>query len=388
MNSLHVELTSADMKHALEQIDQLGIVLADVQITTAYTIRFHISGKDWDQLEKVCIKNGDSVQILSRKGIKRRIQSAAAHPILVVGITLLVMLSMWLPGRVLFIEVEGNQSIEDKQIIEAAARCGINFGASSRAVRSEKMKNSLIAEIPNLQWAGVNTYGCTAVISVKERSEQETEKTESSIGHIVASRDGVIRSVTVLRGSALCVPGQAVKAGQMLISGYTDCGIFLQATQAEGEILAETKRSVVVLSPCERAQRKRETQVKRNFALKIGKKRINFYNSSGILDTTCAKIYKQKYITLPGGFVLPISVICEQWICYESVQTCLEPKEQDLAAFSQTYLRDLMKGGEILSATESCKITDDCAVLQGIYSCREMIGLIYPEEIDIEYEND
>lgn len=35
------------------------------------------------------------------------------------------------------------------------------------------MKNALLSAIPELQWAGVNTYGCRAVISVRERTLPE-----------------------------------------------------------------------------------------------------------------------------------------------------------------------------------------------------------------------
>ena len=37
-------------------------------------------------------------------------------------------------------------------------------------IRSEKVKNSLLQRIPQLQWAGINTDGCVAVISVREKT--------------------------------------------------------------------------------------------------------------------------------------------------------------------------------------------------------------------------
>ena len=63
------------------------------------------------------------------------------------------------------------------------------------------------------------------------------------------SRDGFIVSATVTRGNFLCRVGQSVKAGQVLISGYTDCGICIQATRAEGEIYAQTSRDFAAVTP-------------------------------------------------------------------------------------------------------------------------------------------
>ena len=89
------------------------------------------------------------------------------RPVLLAGLGILFLLAMYLPSRVLFIRVEGNMQIPDRQILAAAEECGIRFGASRREVRSEKVKNALLSSVPQLQWAGVNTAGCVATISVR-----------------------------------------------------------------------------------------------------------------------------------------------------------------------------------------------------------------------------
>jgi sporulation protein YqfD len=152
------------------------------------------------------------------------------------------LLTIFLPTRVLFIHVEGNSTVEERRILEAAQECGIRFGASRRQVRSEKMKNRLLEKVPELKWAGVNTSGCTAVISVREQPVQEQRTGYTGISSIVAACDGRITSCTVTKGNGLCAPGQVVQKGQLLISGYLDCGICIRVTGAEGEIFAETRQ--------------------------------------------------------------------------------------------------------------------------------------------------
>ena len=83
---------------------------------------------------------------------------------MVIGLCLLLLLVCILPTRVLFMRVEGNESIPENLILEAAEDCGIRFGASRSAVRSEKVKNGILSRISELQWVGVNTKGCIAVI--------------------------------------------------------------------------------------------------------------------------------------------------------------------------------------------------------------------------------
>ena len=60
-----------------------------------------------------------------------------------------------------------------RKILERAEYCGVHFGAKAGSVRSEQVKNRLLFEIPELRWAGVNTTGCTAVITVAERQSGE-----------------------------------------------------------------------------------------------------------------------------------------------------------------------------------------------------------------------
>ena len=172
--------------------------------------------------------------------------------------------------------------------------------------------------MPQLQWAGVSTSGCVAIITVHERNVKEPAREKEGVCSIVAARDGIITEMTVLRGNGLCKPGMAVKAGQVLISGYQDCGICIRAAHAEGEILAYTQHCLMAVCPINRVIRSETLGRKEKYSLIIGKKEINFMKYSGISGSSCVKIYEQKYMTLPGGFVLPIVFARESTIYYET----------------------------------------------------------------------
>ena len=79
----------------------------------------------------------------------------------------------------------------------------------------------------------MNTRGCVAVISVRERPEEAQVDRPGTVSAVTAAQDGIIERVTVTNGTALCRPGQAVRAGETLISGYTDCGRTIRAGRAE-----------------------------------------------------------------------------------------------------------------------------------------------------------
>ena len=306
------------------------------------------------------------------------------RPVLLVLFCVLLIMFSYLPGRILFISVEGNEIVPANRILEAASECGIRFGASRRQVRSEIVKNELLQKVTQLQWAGINTNGCTAVISVREKAPQsKTEEKTSQISSIVASRDGVIQNCTVYQGNPLCTVGEAVKAGQILVSGYIDCGIVTKTTQANAEIEALTFRDLEVVTPISTASRGAIRNKKTNYSLRLGKKRIKLYKDSGNLHTTCGKIYSEEYVQLPGGFSLPIAIVKETLIEYEESQETQTSTDMEswLTDFTETYLQNTMIGGQVISAQTEVNPMDDICYLYGKYTCIEMIGQVRYEQM-------
>ena len=267
--------------------------------------------------------------------------------------------------------------------METAEQCGIRFGASRREVRSEKVKNKLLALIPELQWAGVNTAGCVAVISVNERSMADQKEPISGVSSIVAVRDGIIRECTVTKGNPLCKVGQAVKAGEILVSGYTDCGISIKVTQAEADILAQTQHILTAMTPTNVSARTQIREENTRYSIVFGKKLINFYNDSGISDATCVKMYDIAYLTLPGGFELPVALVKERLIYYNFKDVSLTDDESFdwMEDFSKSYIQQQMIAGQILQEQASMELDNGICRLRSQYQCLEMIGRIQHEGI-------
>ena len=202
------------------------------------------------------------------------------------------------------------------------------------------------------------------------------------VGSIVALRDGIITELTVTRGSAACKIGQAVRKGQTLISGYTDCGLTIRAEQADGEVFAQTQQSLTAKIPSQSTSRGEIREENKKYSLIIGKKRINLYKGSGISDTGCVKIYSVGYITLPGGFQLPVAIVTERFIYYDTNESFLSQKDgtQILSDFARQYLNSHMVAGQILTKTEDYAADGSCLYLTGNYACLEMIGIMRSEE--------
>lgn len=371
---LQAEMTSAELELILQMVGKAGIAITYIQYQDPLTCRFWVRRKDYSALQTICESRGTALRICGRKGIYWAAKAIVHRPVFSVGLIVFFVITLLLPGRILFVQVEGNQTISAKIILEAAEDSGIAFGASRKDVRSEKSKNALLKAIPKLQWAGVNTYGCTAVISVRERSGEPEVEPKHVVSHIVACRDGYILSGTVTQGTGRFKIGDAVKEGEILISGYTDCGLSIRAEQASGEVFAQTNRSLESVADAECRIRTEEKKTKRKFSLLIRKKRINLWKDSGISDSTCVRIYEEYYVTLPGGLILPFALCVETYTQFETQTETITIPDTELHAFSERYIVQQMSAGKITD--RSCVITNEKNVYRfsGSFTCVEMIG--------------
>lgn len=381
--SVNLELISANIPGALSALNEAAVRIRNLRYIDELRVRFSADRSDYGKLERILTAREDTVKVIGRSGIYWQAKRLLRRKLLLAGLTILMGLVCFLPTRVLFVQVEGNAAIPANLILEKAAQCGICFGASRREVRSERMKNALLEAIPELQWTGVNTAGCVATISVRERTPTQEHTPSRDVCRVAAIRDGIITSCTVYRGNALCRVGQAVKAGDTLVSGYTDCGICIRATNADAEIFAETRRETDVITPLRYDFRVREGGYHRIFSLLVGKNRFIFAKSSRISGAGCAKMYQEYFLTLPGGFTLPVSLIVEDYIFYETEEKPIsaESAQIQLSEASGRYLLGQMIAGKIISRDESFLPSDEFLQMRGEYACEEMIGQVRSEEI-------
>ena len=380
---IRIRIMCADIEQCLSKLAAGNIVLKEVVRVSDLTAELSIHRSSLKYVKQSVEKMGGEMKILRWLGMFWWLEATKKRPVLMLGVIIYICLTVYVPTRIFFVNVEGNETVSDVSIIDAASNAGVHFGVSRRSIRSEKLKNELLEEIPNLQWVGVNTQGCVATISVKERNIAIKRQSHSGISSIVADRDGIVDSVVVTRGNVLCRVGQAVREGQVLISGYTDCGITIKATSADGEVFAKTKRNLKVVFPVVHTKRGQVMDKTQKFSIIFGKKQINLYKDSGISGDSCVKMYDRYVLTLPGGFQLPITVLKETDIRYTCQESSLPNDEAYTAAknYAQLYLNSLMVAGVVLSSTDNITIDNNVLEFHGKYDCREMIGKAFEEEI-------
>ena len=178
-----------------------------------------------------------------------------------------------------------------------------------------------------------------------------------------------------------------VRSGDVLVSGYTDCGISVRAERAKGEVFALTVRPIHVATPLNFLSKGDQQREIKKFSLVIGKKHIFFSKDSGISYATCDKIRREYTLTLPGGFRLPLALSVETLI----IRDPQEVSTQGILAgelsmnTAKKYLQDIMISGSILDSDVFEEVSERLYQLRGNILCSEMIARERNEEIMEEY---
>jgi len=386
-DSVSIQVTTPDPDKLINDLISGGVMLKSITVRDEIYLNAVMSIKQLKQVSAIIDKRGDKITITNHWGIYWYIKAFFKRPVLLIGLILYLFLVAYLPTRIFFISVEGNKLISATQILEAAEGCGLKFGCTRREIRSEMIKNMLLDSISDLSWAGINTKGCCAIILVKEKNMSSSHDYSEMTQGIYAAKDGLIRSITVTRGNALCKVGEGVKKGQLLISGYVDCGIKIRADGAEGEIVAETLRKETFVTPAKAQSRNEIVKEYTQYSIMAGKKLIKLQNSSGISPIRCAKIRKIKYLTLPGGFQLPIALIKETISVYGDIHISDSLGDNDswLEEYGRQYILNTTTAGRVLRQQTAIHKSEELISFHGEYACCEMIGIRYSEEFDITY---
>ena len=370
-------IVSAALDSAVNKLssccDIMKLEIVDDLTATCWVYRM-----DLPMLQKI----DEKITVIERTGLYWSVTQLCKRPVLIFGILVLLFSIFYLPTRVLFISVHGNNSLSDLAILGVAQECGVYFGATRKNIRSEKVKNTLLQNLPKLQWACINTKGCVAEIFVQERTTNKSDF-EAASADIIAANDGIITDMVVYKGTPLCKVGQVVKKGQVLVSGYSDLGLLIKEETANAEIMAETTRSVVAVTPLKYLKKDRCAGITNRYGLLVGKKLIKFNKGSGISPPGCGRINEIYSLTLPGGFQLPFSVVIEQTYYYQNA----DPYNDRTASFewlvnaANSYVCDQMIAGEIIKTTVTIDCSETTCSLRGYYRCNEMIAISQKKEI-------
>lgn len=171
-----------------------------------------------------------------RAGVERRILRVfKRRGTLAAGVLLGIFLLFLSSQMVLRVEVlgAGEQEAEVYRCLEEA-----DISRWKRLVSTDELSDRLALRLPGLAHAAARFEGSTLVMDCRPARQGEQNAVQGSAMDIVAAQSGVVLSMSVQSGTPQVQPGQAVRKGQVLISGEEPTLEGTNAVRAEGKVYA------------------------------------------------------------------------------------------------------------------------------------------------------
>ena len=325
---------------------------------------------------------GCDCAVLERGGFSAVFGGLRKRPALLFLLAAAIAAAIVVPKFVFFYAVEGNETVSSAQILRELRELGVGFGTYGPSIKPQELKNQMLLRIPKLQWLTVQQSGMCARVVVRERPDKEPVLDRKTPTDVIASRAGVLTRVEAVAGNCLCVPGQAVAGGELLVSAYTDFGFKTQVTAARAEIYAETVRQAVCVLP--ETETVKDVRAAAHYAvsLLVGRRRISLFGADepeGFYE----KETKIRYMTLPGGFSLPLGIAITRICEYDTREETLRAQDAEdrlLELVQADAMRDMI-AGSIRDASVRTEQSGGCIRLHASLRCEEMIARMRPASL-------
>ncbi len=327
--------------------------------------------------------------ILERKGGRTYIKRLSRRYALIILPLVLLALLIFSSFFVWDIEVTGNETVTETEIINALAESGVGIGSYWPTFTNDLIRSEVMLKIPELKWITVCVYGSRICVDVRERTEIPELFDEEKFSKVVAEQSGIIDSMSVLQGFPLFLKGQTVVTGDELISGVIDSELSdTRIVHASGEVSARTWYEMSGLLPMDYTKKAYTGKTRDRLSLVIGEKRAKFYRNSGNPEQMCDNIITEHYFGIKGIFTLPVALVRDRAEIYELADA--QYSEKEAAALLEARLRaellaKIGEKGKVISAEFTMSLLNGTYVGTLRAECTQIISAEKPlteEEIN------
>lgn len=375
-----VRVRGAAPELALYRLTQSHIPFWDIERVDDFSSDISIRRKDYEQVTAIASRVQEGADLLHEHGLFCHFRGLKKRKLFVLTVFLCFGLAYLLPNFVWCLHVEGNETVPSPQILRELQELGVGFGTWGPSIVPQDLKNQMLNRVPELEWLTVNQSGGLATVVVRERQPAEAIIDRRQVTNLIASQDCILTRIEVYSGQTVCETGQSVRAGQLLVSGYADWEHCIQATRSLGEIYGRTWRRQKAVIPAEWEFQTAAGETHTRYALLLGRRRINFFQNSGIWYPECDKMVTYHQLTLPGGYSFPVTLIAETASEREITTGRLKPREAEtiLKTGTAAAARTDMVAGEIIREDVTVRPGSGIYELTGTYECHEMVARTAP----------
>lgn len=360
-----------------------GISYADFSYDDTGAVSINCSGYTAARLRRLCGERGIEIGVVRSFGLPYFCYRHRKRAGMVLGSLFALALLVLSQRFVWDVRVTGNSSMTETEVLETLSSCGFGVGSYIPGFRAGELENRVLMASDEIAWISVYLDGTVATVQVVEHEKAPPAEDLSRPANLVAAFDGQIETLELYRGNCLVKAGQAVKKGDLLVSGLYDSQTQgMRYTRASGKVFARTWQKIRVEIPmvCEE---KIFGEAKR------GDVTLNFFGfSTKILKSTgnpmgsCDIIEDEKGFDFFGGASLPISLTVSTCLPYEIVSAERSYEEALELAYRELEgrLSELSEDTLLLKKSVFTTLTETSLILE----CDLLCVMNIAEQVEFE----
>ena len=336
-----------------------------------------ISARNFYKLREVARKTGVKIKIMGKRGLPFYIRAHSDRVGLIIGAAFFIVFAAVMNRFVWCISAVDSENFSAQEIIEAAENIGLRYGVYVPSFDEEKAAREIYKSFGGqLSYVKVNIKGSLAVIEFRDSKKKLEIQSKGEPSNIVADFDGVIISDETYQGVRNISKGNAVKKGDVLISGvvegidakplyYEAKGKFTALHQSSAQVKVEKQMAVSCL------ENEKSTYSLIVFGIKIP---LGF----SVYPAESYRVYSYIKYAQFDGFQLPFGIEKKTAVTL-SEREILPENAYNLACMNFSELvYDKYKNTNIVSGRINTENKDNCVVISAEYQCIDFIGQSKP----------
>jgi len=307
--------------HFLEKFINICIrrhfFLWDIKKLGSEEMTLRISIRNFKKLRPIAKKTHCRVSIITKRGLPFVIQKYKSRKAFAAGAAVFVAIIYILTSFVWAVEVSGNEKVDTELILERLAVYGVKPGVLKYRIDTEKVANSMMMDVAELSWIGVELRGTKIKVEVAERSEPPELVPKDMPCDIVAAKDGVIDSIIAKIGDRVVKEGDTVKKGQVLISGTVKLGreglnSSTRQVHAIGSVMARTWYEANCEVKTTLIEKERTGKKTDNYTLVLFNKEFRLFPRKVTYQNYDREMIK-KQLSIGDNFVFPFQITIDRF---------------------------------------------------------------------------
>lgn len=221
-----------------------GIVLHNTERRSLHEIHAVVSLKDYQLVCDSAQTYDYTVTVLAARGLPVWFKVLMSRPLLIFSIVLWLAAGIILPRRIFILNITGCDKVSESEILTLMENTGVKKGAPKSEIDCEKISRAILSYDKRISFADIRLHGVVLTAVIHETDAFKFSEKDDAPSSIYADKDCVIVKITVRHGDSAVKPGQAVRRGELLISGDITPERGNSETPvkiaAEGTVLAQT----------------------------------------------------------------------------------------------------------------------------------------------------